>query len=81
MGSTERGNEKTEGGVKTKYIVYAHHTVLIETVIRAYSPAEAEYRVKKQMIKRGDFEPGVDKVMNEKEEQIINANSKNPCTR
>jgi len=66
--------------LKQRFIVYNHYTILRETVVRAYSPAEAQYIVKQRMIKHGVFEPVVDSVMSEKEEQAIMAGRDNPVT-
>ena len=60
--------------MKTKYIVYYHHTVLGDTTVNCYSPAEAKYIIEQRMKKRGDFEPGVDSVMTGEEEQKLNTN-------
>ena len=60
--------------MKTKYIVYYHHTVLGDVVVNCYSPAEAKYTIEQRMKKRRDFEPVVDCVITEKEERKLNAN-------
>ncbi|HDY68510.1 MAG TPA: hypothetical protein ENH85_12040 [Candidatus Scalindua sp.] len=60
--------------MKTKYIVYFHHTVLGDVVVNCYSPAEAKYIVEARMKKKGLFDPGVDRIITEKEEQKLNTN-------
>ena len=60
--------------MKTKYIVYFHHTVLGDAAVNCYSPAEAQYIVEARLKKRRDFEPVVDSVITEEEEQKLNAN-------
>ncbi len=60
--------------MKQKFIVYYHHIILGDAIIRAYSKAEAQFIMEKRMEKKGCFEPMVDKVMSEKEENKLNAN-------
>lgn len=72
-GGNNRKRIEKEGGMKTKYIVYYHCTILDEAIVRAYSPAEAQYIMEKRMKKRGDFEPKVDSVITEEEDQKLTA--------
>ena len=60
--------------MKTKYIVYYHHTICGDTIVNCYSPAEAKYIIEARMKKKGRIEPGVDRIITEKEEQKLNAN-------
>ena len=60
--------------MKTKYIVYYHHTVLGDTTVNCYSPAEAKYIVEARMKHKGLVEPVVDKVIIDEEDRKINAN-------
>jgi hypothetical protein len=60
--------------MKESFIVFYHYQVLGNAVIKAYSPAQAQYTMEQRMKEKGRIEPGVDKVMSEAEEQAINDN-------
>ena len=57
--------------MKEKYIVYGHKPELFETIVDAYSPAQATYIVKKRLKKSGCANYGIDGVMTVAEEKAI----------
>ena len=60
--------------MKQKFIVYYHHTIADDVVIKASSKAEAQSIMEKRMKKKGLIEAEVDKVMSEEEEKKLTAN-------
>ena len=60
--------------MKQKFIVYYHHTILGDAVVKASSKVEAQAIMKKRMKKKGLIEAEVAKVMSEKEEKKLIVN-------
>jgi len=59
--------------MKEPYIVYYHHVKLSNTVVHAYSPAQAEYIVSERLRKKGYKDYGIDGVMTVRQENKMNA--------
>jgi len=66
--------------MKQKFIVYYSYVKLGNTTVKAFSPAEAKYIVKKRLKGSRLLEPKIDKVMSEAEETAIMENRDNPTT-